>query len=159
MNSYQCLKCLGYRHNPDETIRKLEREYAASPSDENRDRLNAARERAGLSLIPRVFLFSEGWQAQTKFIDGRVISSATVSHDGWWGIDHVTWTQEDPDIKELGHHVVTSVWYSHPESGGIWNISFAELRKPTKEEVEEAHQEVLHAFKRGDLPFYVDWTR
>lgn len=41
----------GLRNNPDEDIRRLERIFQQDPTPENRNRLNDARMRAGLSLI------------------------------------------------------------------------------------------------------------
>ena len=111
------------RRNPDVDIRKLEREYAASPSEELMERLIRAYERRGDF---RLFQFGEGWQAQTTLGD-RIISSATQSHDGWWGIGHVTFKEDDKKMLDLGDHSVSL--YPGP--------------LPTREQVFKAHFEVV----------------
>jgi len=120
------------KRNPDIDLRQLAREYAASPSPELMDKIIRARERMGNF---RFFMHGEGWQAQTTFPpeiydhgpeDGCIVSSATESHDGWWGVGHVTWTG-DSEIRDLGDHS------TGPRPGPL----------PTREQVAKAHFEVV----------------
>lgn len=101
-----------YRRNTDLSLREAERLYQLDKTPEKRLILNRLRQRAGLDRIPpdyRVFKFSEGWQAQSFIIENDVIyrlSSATQSHDGWWGIHHVYWQMADGEMIDLGDHYV-----------------------------------------------------
>jgi len=133
------------KRNPDEKINNLELAYALVPSEENRERLSFARMQVGLLPIPKVFLFNEGWQAQSTLLDGSVISSATTSHDGWWGINHATWNDavDKKAIRDLGNHLVSSCYST--------GLLFSELPKPTKEQVLATHQEVVTAALRDGI--------
>jgi len=144
------------RDNPDVDLRKLEREYAASPSSESLEKLVRALERSGTF---RLFEFGEGWQAQTTLPpelyppsiysglgppERRVISSATQSHDGWWGIGHVTWIG-DGEMRDLGDHA------TGPHPGPL----------PTREQVAKAHFEVVNKVKEdgvGSISLYHRWS-
>ena len=136
------------RCNPDDEIRYLERQYQLEGTDEARNRLNVARSRAGLDLIPRIFEFGEGWQAQTTLPDGIIISSATASHDGWWGVDHLSWKTGDPasdkDSCSLGNHLI-----SRAPPG----VLITHTPKPTKEQVIESHREAVEKFRKDSVRF------
>jgi len=101
-----------YRRNADLSLREVERLYHLDKTPENRIILNRLRRRAGLDRVPpelRVFKFTEGWQVQSLLIENDVlyrISSATQSHDGWWGIHHVYWQMTDGEMMDLGDHYV-----------------------------------------------------
>lgn len=149
---------LGPRRNPDEQIRRLQRVAEHDPTATNYMLLNAALMRAGQFPQPKVWVFNEGWQAQTYFPDGRTISSATVSHDGWWGIGHVTWIG-DEEMQDIGDHFVRyyppgcNIHYSSSQPQEIARYI------PRKEEVVSAHQEVVRSYLQdGDYilrrPYY-----
>jgi len=135
------------RNNPDEDLRALEREYHSEPSEELRRKLNVSYLRSGLPTIPiapeRFYMFSEGWQAQTTEPDGRVISSATQSHDGWWGVGHATWSDDDNDgkIRDLGDHGFNSIHDPEFVKARAWHVE--NIPKPTPEEVIVAHRQVV----------------
>jgi hypothetical protein len=133
------------RYNPDSELSQLEQLYQLDPSEDNRLKLTNARLQLGLMPIPKVFPFTEGWQAQSTFLDGRVVSSATVRHDGWWGIDHAIWTNlPGSEIKSLGSHMVSSCYQDR--------LPFNQLAKPTREQVERAHQLVVaEILKHGKI--------
>lgn len=101
----------------DANLRRLQREYEIGPSVHTRYLLNRERAQFGLPLEPpippilAVYQYGEGWQAQTTTMLGTngntyVISSATRSHDGWWGIAHGWWIINSPNshIWDLGEH-------------------------------------------------------
>jgi len=128
-----------HRYNPDVNLRQLEREYATSPSPDLMDKIIRVYERSGNF---RFFIFSEGWQVQTTLPDGRVISSATQSHDGWWGIGHITWIG-DSEEQGLGDHAVGD--YPGPP--------------PTREQVAKAHFEVVRKIEQEGIDSVVSYHR
>jgi hypothetical protein len=130
------------RRNPDESFRELERIYQADPTSENRDRLNAVRRRMGLLPIPNVHQHTEGWRAQSRFVDGTYVSSAAIIHDGWWGINHAFLDESGRYQRDLGDHLVNSGW----ETG----TPTRDLPKPTRKEVETAHRQVVEAYLSGE---------
>ena len=128
-----------YHRNPDVSLRDLERQYAVSPTEELRARLNIARNRVGLKLISsvcRVFVHGEeGWQVQSAHGE-VVISTASASHDGWMGIDHAWYTDETEYPISLGSHI---------SSRGYGRV----LPKPTKQQVIQAHLEITGILDTG----------
>jgi hypothetical protein len=122
----------------DAFIRSLERDFQQTPTQETQLPVNIARMRAGLLPLPRIYHYIEGWTAQTILQEKRIISSATVSHDGWWGIGHATWSSGDSGdsrMVDLGDHFVREYHDRSRER--------ASENRPTKEEVALAHQQVV----------------
>jgi hypothetical protein len=126
-----------YYRNPDERLRRLEREYAVNGGEELRSRINVQRLRSGMKLLPPTYrLFEFGpenlWQMQSP-LAGIMVSSAGSPHDGWYGVSHGAWHTDgdDDSFIDLGDHSASS--------------------PPTQLEVIKAHLEVLVAVETRGL--------
>lgn len=140
----------------DYQLQLLEKAYRSVPDDGSREHpertdVNRARERAGLKPYPRIFKFNEGWQAQTYFMDESCISSATVSHDGWVGIQHMFIAYPSPrapEFIEIGEHRSANLnddYYPSQYQERYWELV------PTRGQVVRAHELIVDAYFRGSF--------
>lgn len=140
------------RPNPDESLRIAQQRYDNDPSDKDYySEYNRLRLRTGLLPVARVFRYGEGWSAQTTLADGRVVSSATTIHDGWWGVSHLTWIDGGEDIS-LGEHHVSSCRGQNNR-----RVDFSRVPPPSREQVEKFHQQVVDHILAGGVLGYRTW--
>jgi len=128
-----------HRRNPDDKLRRLERQYASSPTEELRSMLNAERLRAGLKLVPSIPSLIEQeetgeWVIKAPCAEGELFSIASRHHT-WWGIDHQFLPPHGSSIIPIGRH------RTYRFAGQISLEELHELR-PTLQQVAQAHLEL-----------------